>query len=66
MQRNSIIDYQRYVDDILIMYNQNSMNIDIVLAEMNKPHKNLQITSEKEYNNCLNFLDIRINIKNHH
>jgi hypothetical protein len=37
------------------MYNKNKTNIQDVIEEFNKIHKNLQFTLEHENNNKLNF-----------
>jgi hypothetical protein len=58
-----IINYNRYVDDIFILYDKNTTNIQDVINEFNKLHKNLQFTIEKENNKKLNFLDISITRK---
>jgi hypothetical protein len=57
---NNILGYFRYVDDILIIYNNESTNIDAVLEQFNNITNNLHFTIEKENNNKLNFLDISI------
>jgi ribosomal protein S25 len=60
LKKHHIIDYYRYVDDILIVYNQDHTNIDDVLNEFNSIHPNIQYTIEKQTNNKLNYLDITI------
>jgi hypothetical protein len=44
LRKHQIIGYFRYIDDILILYNQNKANIDEILTEFNK-----QKTSKKIY-----------------
>jgi nucleoside-specific outer membrane channel protein Tsx len=39
-----IIDYYRYVDDILIIYNTRTPNIDNTLCEFNKIHPKIKFT----------------------
>jgi hypothetical protein len=56
--------YSRYVDDILIIYNKMKTNIEEVLGEFNKIHKNLQFTVEQENSNTRNYLDISTLRKN--
>jgi hypothetical protein len=51
-----IIGYFRYIDDILIIYNQNKTNIDETLVEFNKQRTNIKFTTEKEQHNSINFL----------
>ncbi|PSN57613.1 hypothetical protein C0J52_00550, partial [Blattella germanica] len=52
----------RYVDDIIIIYDNNLSNIDTIFEEINKLDKNMQYTIEKEHNK-INYLDLTI-IKN--
>jgi hypothetical protein len=51
LKRHHIIDYYRYVDDILIIYNEDYFNIEDTLAEFNSIHPNIQYTIEKQINN---------------
>jgi hypothetical protein len=44
LQKHNIIDYYRYVDDILIIYNEDNTNIDNTLIEFNTKHPNIQYT----------------------
>jgi hypothetical protein len=60
LNNNNILGYFRYVDDILIVYNKKSTNIDMVLEQFNNLTTNLNFTIEKEHNNRINFLDITI------
>jgi hypothetical protein len=50
LQRHHITDYCRYVDDILIVYNEDCTNIDNTLKEFNYIHPNIQYTMEKQIN----------------
>ena len=50
--------YTRYMDDILIEIKQPS--VEQKLKEINKLHKNLQFTIERENNKSLPFLDMNI------
>lgn len=53
-KKNHIIDYARYTDDILIIYNNDITNI-----------VNIQFTVEKEIQNKLNYLHLTItNLRN--
>ncbi|CAM4849385.1 unnamed protein product [Rotaria magnacalcarata] len=49
----------RYVDDILCIFD-NKQNIDNVLESINKWHKNISFTREKEIDNTIHFLDVLI------
>ena len=58
-QYNIIYD-GRYVDDIIIIYN-NPIDIgDEILNKFNTIHNNIKFTIEREENNLINFLDITI------
>jgi hypothetical protein len=50
----------RYVDDILIIYDQNKTNIDHTLNEFKKSQSTINFTIEKEEHESVNFLDIVI------
>jgi hypothetical protein len=56
-----IIAYFRYVDDILIIYDQNKTSIDHTLEEFNKLQRTIKFTIEKEQQKSINFLDLLIN-----
>jgi hypothetical protein len=60
LQRNGIIGYFRYVDDILIVYDRTRTNIDGVLDPFNSIMPTMMFTMEKERDNTINFLDITI------
>jgi hypothetical protein len=59
-QKHKIVDYHRYVDDILIVYNEKNTNINDTLTDLNKIHTNIQYIIETQINNKLNYLDITI------
>jgi hypothetical protein len=61
LMKHQIIDYYRYADDILIIYNSHKTNIENTLYEFNNIHPNIKFTIEKEVNNTINFLDLSIN-----
>jgi hypothetical protein len=58
--KHKIIGYFRYVDDILLIYNQNKTNIKEMLAEFNKQQPRIKFTIEKEKHKSINFLDLTI------
>jgi hypothetical protein len=62
LQKHHIIDYHRYVDEILIigLYNEKRTNIENTLQEFNLLHPNFQYIIEKQTNKTLNFLNITI------
>jgi hypothetical protein len=64
LQKHHILDYYRYVDDILIIYdNENLTNINDTLTDFNAIHPNIQYTIETQTDNKLNCLDITIENK---
>ena len=64
LEKQNIKGYFRYVDDILLVYIDNTTNIHKVLDEFNNLTPKLKFTLEEEQNNQINFLDITIK-KNH-
>jgi hypothetical protein len=60
LQKHHIIDYYRYVDDTLIIYNEDHTNTEDTLNEFNSIHPNIQYTMERQTNNILNYIDITI------
>jgi hypothetical protein len=61
LRKHNILDYYRYLDDILIVYNENHTNMDDTLQEFNSIHLNIHYTIDKETNHKRNYLDITIN-----
>jgi hypothetical protein len=57
---HNIEGYFLYVDDILIVYNENRTNIDDLLNFFNKLAPKLEFTLERETDLKMNFLDIII------
>jgi hypothetical protein len=53
LEKYQIIDYYRYVDDILIIYNEHHTNTDNTIDEFNKIHPKIKFTIEKEFQNKL-------------
>jgi peptide methionine sulfoxide reductase MsrA len=47
---HKIVSYSRYVDDILLLYDHTSTNMEQVLNAFNNIHRNIQFTVEKETN----------------
>ena len=56
--------YKRYVDDILIIYDQSKTNGHTIAHEINKIDMNLQIKMSTEENNTISYLDISIHRNN--
>jgi hypothetical protein len=57
---NNILGYFRYVDDILIVYDNNYTDINKVHTAFNNLTPTIKFTMENETNNRINFLDITI------
>jgi nucleoside-specific outer membrane channel protein Tsx len=58
LQKHQIVDYYRYIDDILIICNEHHTNIDNTSDEFNKIHPKIKFTIEKENQDEINYLDI--------
>jgi hypothetical protein len=58
--KQQIIAYFRYVDDILIIYDQKKTDINYTLDEFNKLQPTIQFKIEKEKQRTINSLDIEI------
>jgi hypothetical protein len=55
-----IINYFRYVDDILLIYDSTHTSIQMILEDFNALHPKLQFTAEEEKDHNLNCLDFSI------
>ena len=55
--------YRRYVDDIFLLFSDNS-HVNLFLNYLNNKHPNMQFTSASEINNNISFLDVNIHRKN--
>ena len=62
--QNCIIGYFRYVDDILIVYNESITNIHEVSNAFNNLTPNIKFTMEEETDNSINFLVVTIRKEN--
>jgi hypothetical protein len=60
LAKHDIITYNRYVDDILMIYNKDTTNIEHISSEFNALHPSIHFTMETETDNKLNFLDMSI------
>jgi hypothetical protein len=52
--KHKIINYCRYVDDILIIFDHSQSSIQAILADFNTLHPYLQYTVEIEENDAIN------------
>jgi hypothetical protein len=59
-KKHKIINYCRYVDDILIIFDANHSNTLEITKDFNSLHPKLQFTAETESDHTLNYLDISI------
>ena len=57
---NSVLFYRRYVDDIFCIFDDEDKAIKF-FNYLNLQHPNIKFTLEKEINNSLSFLDVKIN-----
>ena len=60
LRNHNIAGYFRYVDDILIIYDESTMNIKDLLHCFNNPNPKLKFTLEKEVKRRINFLELTI------
>jgi hypothetical protein len=60
MESKEIIYYKRYIDNILIIFDQNKTGEKIVLNHMNNIDKHLELKVSEEENNTINYLDLFI------
>jgi hypothetical protein len=61
--QHNILVYFRYVDDILMIYDENSTDIHKVHIAFNNLARTIKFTIETETDNNINFLDIAIQNK---
>ena len=66
LKTHNIVGYFRYVDDILVIYNNVKSNIHEVLDDFNQITPKLKFTIEEKIERKLNFLDITIRREQHH
>jgi hypothetical protein len=60
LDSKKIFFYKRYVDDILIAYDQEKIDEQVILQRINGIDNNLQLKMTTEVNNTINYLDILI------
>jgi hypothetical protein len=58
--KHKIMNYFRYVDDILIILYPNHSSIQAILADFNTLHPKLKFTAEAENDYTINYLDVNI------
>ena len=60
LTQHGVIGYFRYVDDILILYDENSTNVHELHKVFNNIAPTIRFTLETETNSIINFLNISI------
>jgi hypothetical protein len=65
-QRLKLVNYFRYVDDLLIIFDSQHTDINTNVNEFNALHPKIQFREEAEEHNKINYLDITIHRKHTH
>jgi hypothetical protein len=60
LETHEITFYQRYVDDVLIIFDTSKTNEHIIQASMNRIHPLLHFTPTTELDNVITYLDLTI------
>jgi hypothetical protein len=60
LEGGTITYYNRYVDDIFIIYNQTKITPQTLTEHFNAQHKDLQFTRNEEINNQITYLDLNL------
>jgi hypothetical protein len=63
LNKYQIIDYYRYVNDILIVYDERKTNIINTLENFNAIHPTLKFTIEQQTQSRINYLDLAVKKK---
>jgi hypothetical protein len=66
LEDRKIIYYNRYVDDIFLIYNRTKTTPQRILECLNTLHKDLQFTLNEETNNLIAYLDLELTNKKEH
>jgi hypothetical protein len=59
-RKHRLVNYARYVDDILLIYDSQHTDLHSILHDFNSLHQNLHFTGETEQNNTISYLDITV------
>jgi hypothetical protein len=51
VNKHEILDYQQYVDDILITYREHYTNVENILDDFNRIHSKITFTVEEDTQN---------------
>jgi hypothetical protein len=57
MEMGEITYYRRYVVDIIIIFDQNKINEDLITSYMNNLHKHLEFKPTAEESKNINYLE---------
>ena len=60
LEDKNIVYYNRYVDDIIMIYNQTKITPQHILKQFNEQNKNLQFTLNEETNKQITYLDLKL------
>jgi hypothetical protein len=63
MENGEISYYRRYVDDIVVIFDQNKINEELITNYMKNTHKYLEFKLTEEENN-ITYLELSIHRKN--
>jgi hypothetical protein len=66
METGEMTCYRRYVDDIIIIFDQNKINEDAITNYMNNIRKHLEFKLTAEENNNISYLGLSVHRDNHH
>ena len=61
LENKEIAHYKRYVDDLLIVFDQNKINTDTIYSMINNIDKHLELKISQEKNNTINCLHLSVN-----
>jgi hypothetical protein len=61
IESQEILYYKRYVNDILIIFDQNKTNETTITSVMNGINEQLDFKATEDINNSINYLDLTIN-----
>ena len=60
LEDKRILYYNRYVDDIFMIYNQSKITPQQILEQFNTQNKNLKFTMNEEVNSQISYLDLNL------
>jgi len=61
LEKKEIMYYKRYVDDVLIIFDQNKINADTGYSMINNTDKHLEFKISHKINNTISYLDLSVN-----